>query len=163
MRPPPPSARRGRFFLKTLIIAVIGDSDPSPECARLAEEAGRAIAESGATLVCGGLGGVMEAAARGAKSAGGLTVGILPGTDPGEANPHIDIPVCTGMGHARNAIIAATAIALIALEGSYGTLSEIALGLKLGRRVVALGRKESPAGVLTAKTPEEAVRMAAGG
>ena len=145
------------------MIAVIGDSDPSPECARLAEEAGRAIARSGATLVCGGLGGVMEAAARGAKEAGGLTVGILPGTDPGAANPHIDIPVCTGMGNARNAVIAATAEGLIALEGSWGTLSEIALGMKLGRRVVALGRGESPAGVLSAKTAEEAVRMAAGG
>ncbi|OGL63804.1 MAG: TIGR00725 family protein, partial [Candidatus Tectomicrobia bacterium RIFCSPLOWO2_12_FULL_69_37] len=111
--------------MKTLI-AVIGDSVPSAETAALAEEVGRRIAERGAVLVCGGLGGVMEAAARGAKSAGGLTLGILPGYDPASANPYIDLPICTGMGHARNVIIAATAGALIALEGAYGTLSEIA-------------------------------------
>ncbi|MBI2176968.1 MAG: TIGR00725 family protein [Candidatus Tectomicrobia bacterium] len=145
--------------MKTLI-AVIGDSAPSAETAALAEEVGRLLAREGAVLVCGGLGGVMEAAARGAKSAGGLTIGILPGYDPASANPHIDLPVCTGMGHARNAVIAATAGALIALEGSYGTLSEIALGLKLGRRVVGLGRRESPPGVLPARNPEEAVRRA---
>ncbi len=104
----------------------------------------------------------MEAAGRGAKAAGGLTIGILPGTDSATANPYMDVPICTGMGHARNAIIAATANALIALEGSHGTLSEMALGLKMGRRVIALGRRESPAGVLNASDPEEAVRMALG-
>ena len=145
--------------MKTLI-AVVGGSAPSEETAALAEQVGRRIAERGAVLVCGGLGGVMEAAARGAKSAGGLTLGILPGYDPASANPYIDLPICTGMGHARNAIIAATARALIALEGSHGTLSEIALGLKLGRRVIALGRRESPAGVLLAGSAEEAVRLA---
>lgn len=145
-----------------LLIGVIGDSNPTEQTARLAEEAGRAIAAAGAVLVCGGLGGVMEAAARGAKAAGGLTVGVLPGYDPAGANPYIDVPVCTGMGHARNAIIAATARALIACEGGAGTLSEIALGLKLGRKVVALGRRESPAGVLRAESAEAAVRMAAG-
>ncbi len=146
-----------------ILLAVVGDSNPSAETARLAEEAGRWIAQRGAVLVCGGLGGVMEAAARGAKEAGGLTLGILPGYDPASANPYIDLPVCTGMGHARNAIIAATARALIACEGGSGTLSEIALALKLGRRVVALGRRESPPGVLVARSPEEAVRMAADG
>jgi uncharacterized protein (TIGR00725 family) len=145
--------------LKSLI-AVIGDSDPSPETEKLAEAVGRFIATSGAVLVCGGLGGVMEAAARGAKGAGGLTIGILPGYDRTAANPHVDFPICTGMGHARNAIIAATATALIALEGAHGTLSEIALALKLGRPVISLGRKESPAGVLFASEPAEAVRMA---
>ena len=110
------------------LIAVVGGSNPSPETDRLAEAVGRCIASIGATLVCGGLGGVMASAGRGAKEAGGLTVGILPGYDPASANPFIDIPICTGMGHARNAIIAATASALIALEGSYGTLSEISLG-----------------------------------
>ena len=145
--------------MKTLI-AVVGGSAPSEETAALAEQVGRRIAERGAVLVCGGLGGVMEAAARGAKSAGGLTLGILPGYDPASANPYIDLPICTGMGHARNVIIAATAGALIALEGAYGTLSEIALGLKLGRRVVGLGRRENPVGVLPARSPEEAVRLA---
>ena len=145
------------------LIAVVGGSNPSPETDRLAEAVGRCIASIGAALVCGGLGGVMASAGRGAKEAGGLTVGILPGYDPASANPFIDIPICTGMGHARNAIIAATASALIALEGSYGTLSEISLGLQLGRRVVALGRRESPEGVLIAGNPEEAVRMASDG
>ena len=137
------------------IIGVIGDSDPAPETAALAEEAG-------AVLVCGGLGGVMEAAARGAKSAGGLTVGVLPSYDARSANAFIDIPIVTGMGHARNVVIAATAHALIAMAGAYGTLSEIAIGLKLGKRVISLGRDESPVGVVPASSAREAVRMALG-
>ncbi len=142
------------------IIGVIGDSDPDADTASLAEEVGVALARSGAVLLCGGLGGVMQCAARGAKRAGGLTLGVLPSYDTHSANPFIDLPVATGMGHARNVVIAATAHALIALEGAYGTLSEIALGLKLGKRVVALGRANSPAEVLTAKSAKEAVRMA---
>lgn len=142
------------------IIGVVGDSDPDPETTSLAWAAGDAIARAGAVLACGGLGGVMRAAARGAKEAGGLTVGILPSYDAKSANPFIDIPIATGMGHARNVIIAATAHALIALAGAHGTLSEIALGLKLGKRVVALGRVRSPQGVVAASSPEEAVRMA---
>lgn len=144
------------------IIGVIGDSDPDLETAALAEEAGAEIARAGAVLVCGGLGGVMQAAAKGAKEAGGLTVGVLPGYEPESANPFIDIPVTTGMGHARNVIIAATAHALIAMSGAYGTLSEIAIGLKLGKRVVSLGRDASPAGVVRASSAREAVRMALG-
>ena len=142
------------------IIGVIGDSDPDPETAALAEQAGAEIARTGAVLVCGGLGGVMQAAARGAKEAGGLTVGVLPGYEPETANPFIDIPIITGMGHARNVVIAATAHALIAMSGSYGTLSEIAIGLKLKKRVVSLGRDASPAGVVPAADAREAVRMA---
>lgn len=142
------------------IIGVIGDSAPAPETAALAEEAGAEIARAGAVLVCGGLGGVMEAAARGAKEAGGLTVGVLPTYDAGSANSFIDIPVVTGMGHARNVIIAATAHALIAMAGAHGTLSEIAIGLKLGKRVISLGRDASPAGVVPAASVREAVRMA---
>ena len=142
------------------IIGVIGDSDPGPETAALAEKAGAEIARAGAVLVCGGLGGVMQAAARGAKEAGGLTVGVLPSYDAKSANPFIDIPIATGMGHARNVIIAATAHALIAMAGSYGTLSEIALGLKLGKPVISLGRENSPEGVVPASSAREAVRMA---
>ena len=142
------------------IIGVIGDSDPSPETAALAEKAGAEIARAGAVLVCGGLGGVMQAAARGAKEAGGLTVGVLPSYDAESANPFIDIPIATGMGHARNVIIAATAHVLIAMAGSYGTLSEIALGLKLGKPVISLGRENSPEGVVPASSAREAVRMA---
>ena len=113
-------------------------------------------------LVCGGLGGVMQAAARGAKQAGGLTVGVLPSYDAQSANSFIDIPIVTGMGHARNVIIAATAHALIAMSGAHGTLSEIAFGLKLGKRVISLGRESSPAGVVPASSAREAVRMALG-
>ena len=142
------------------IIGVIGDSEPTPETAALAEEAGAEIARAGAVLVCGGLGGVMEAAARGAKGAGGLTVGVLPAYDAQSANAFIDIPITTGMGHARNVVIAATAHALIAMSGAYGTLSEIAIGLKLGKRVVSLGREHSPEGVVAAPGAREAVRMA---
>ena len=145
------------------IIGVIGDSAPDPETAALAEEAGAEIARAGAVLVCGGLGGVMQAAAKGAKEAGGLTVGVLPGYEPESANPFIDIPVVTGMGHARNVVIAATAHALIAMSGAYGTLSEIAIGLKLGKRVVSLGREHSPDGVVPASGAREAVRMALDG
>lgn len=142
------------------IIGVIGDSDPAPETAALAEEAGAEIARAGAVLVCGGLGGVMQAAAKGAKEAGGLTVGVLPTYEPESANPFIDIPVVTGMGHARNVVIAATAQALIAMSGAHGTLSEIAIGLKLGKRVISLGRDASPEGVVPAPSAREAVRMA---
>lgn len=142
------------------IIGVIGDSNPAEKTRLLAGETGRLIADAGAILVCGGLGGIMEAAARGAKEAGGLTVGVLPGYEAAAANSYIDIPICTGMGHARNAIIAATACALIALEGAHGTLSEMALGLKLGRRVIALGRQSSPDGTEMASSPGEAVQMA---
>jgi hypothetical protein len=146
-------------------IAVIGAGVGSEEIERLAEEIGRAIAASGNILICGGLGGVMEAAARGAKEKGGITVGILPGMDKAEANEYIDIKIATAMSHARNAIIARTADALIAVGGGHGTLSEIALGLKSGKRVVVIESTASPEsmkikGVQIAKTPKEAVEMA---
>ncbi len=147
-------------------IAVIGAGKGSKEIEKLSEEVGREIAMSGSILICGGLGGVMEAAARGAKEKGGITVGILPGTDESEANEYIDIKIVTAMSHARNAIIARTADALIAVGGGHGTLSEIALGLKSGKRVIALEVNESLAdvkGVSLAKTPSEAVEMALGG
>lgn len=148
------------------IIAVIGGARPTPEEAATAEAVGRALAQAGATLICGGLGGVMEAACRGAKSAGGLTVGILPGTDPGEANPYVDIPIVTGMRCARNIIIARTAQAVIAIGGSYGTLSELAYALNFGKPVVGLGTWEMsradhpPAPIVRAETPQKAVERA---
>jgi uncharacterized protein (TIGR00725 family) len=120
------------------VIAVIGAAHASGETCELAFAVGRAIAERGATLICGGRGGVMEAASRGARSAGGHTIGILPGYDRSEANSHIEFVIATGMRHARNAIIIASADAVVALEGEGGTLSEIGLALKLGRPVVAL-------------------------
>ena len=121
-----------------MIIGVIGGADVSSEVREQAFEVGRRIAEAGATLVCGGLGGVMEAACRGARSAGGLTIGILPEGDTATANPYVSAPVATAMGIARNAIIVHTADVLIAVDGSYGTLSEIAMALNLGKTVVQL-------------------------
>jgi uncharacterized protein (TIGR00725 family) len=121
-----------------MIIGVIGDSSCSPEEAKLAASVGELLAQRGATLVCGGLGGVMEAACRGAKSKGGLTVGILPGQDPSTANPCVDIPVVTGIGEARNVAVVKSAQAVIAICGGYGTLSEIAYALKSGIPVIGL-------------------------
>ncbi|MGQ9628136.1 MAG: TIGR00725 family protein [Anaerolineae bacterium] len=150
---------------KTLI-AVIGASRCSPETARLAQEVGRRLAEKGAVLVCGGLGGVMEAACRGAKEAGGMTIGILPGTNHHEANPYVDIPIVTGMGEARNVIVVRTAQAVIAVAGEYGTLSEIAFALKMGRPVVGLQTWELAQNgrpvedIIEAATPMEAVEKA---
>ncbi len=120
------------------IIAVIGGRRTEKALLSEAEEAGRLIARRGATLVCGGLGGVMEAASKGAKSEGGLTVGILPHNDSKEANQYIDIPVATGLGIGRNVIIARTADALIAVGGEYGTLSEIAFALQMGKPIVGI-------------------------
>ncbi|RMF87066.1 MAG: TIGR00725 family protein, partial [Nitrospinota bacterium] len=118
------------------------------------------IAIRGAILVCGGLGGVMEAAARGAREGGGLTVGILPGCEATEANPYIDIPIVTGMSHARNLLIVRTAEVVIALPGEYGTLSEIALALKIGRPVVGLHTWSLDQAILQVSTPQEAVEKA---
>ncbi len=143
-------------------IAVIGSGRASPVELKIAEKVGAEIAQAGHILVCGGLGGVMEAAARGAKSKGGLTLGILPGESKSEANKYIDIWVVSAMSHARNAIIARTADALIAVGGGPGTLSEIALGLKIGKPVIviegALPRVliESE-GIVKARSPEEAL------
>jgi uncharacterized protein (TIGR00725 family) len=148
------------------IIAVCGAGQCDLPTAALAEEVGRRLAEAGAALVCGGLGGVMEAACRGAVAAGGQTIGILPGPDGAAANPYVRAPIATGMGHARNVIIVQTAAAVIAVGGEYGTLSEIALARKCGRTVVGLDTWNlgSEAGgqprVIAAATPAEAVDLA---
>ena len=121
-----------------MIIAVIGNSSCSPKEAKLAEVVGELLAQRGATIMCGGLGGVMEAVCRGAKSKGGLTVGILPGQDSSMANSWVDIPVVTGLGEARNAAVVKSAQAVVAIGGAYGTLSEIAYALKNGIPVIGL-------------------------
>jgi len=121
-----------------MIIAVIGDSSCAPEEAKLAETVGELLAQQGVTVICGGLTGVMEAVCRGAKSKGGLTVGILPGQDSSMANPWVDIPVVTGIGEARNVVVVKSAQAVIAVGGSYGTLSEIAYALKSRIPVIGL-------------------------
>ena len=149
-----------------MFVAVIGGSTCSAEDARVAEAVGHGLASRGVALVCGGLGGVMEAACRGAKSAGGLTVGILPGDDRRSANPYVDVPVITGMGHARNAIVVKTAQAVIAIDGSYGTLSEIAVALQDGIAVIGLGtwalslRGQADQFIIQARGAEEAVEKA---
>jgi uncharacterized protein (TIGR00725 family) len=121
-----------------MIVAVIGDSSCSREEARLAETVGELLAQCGATIVCGGLGGVMEAVCRGAKSGGALTVGLLPGEDAKMANSWVDIPVVTGIGEARNVAVVKSAQAVIAIGGGYGTLGEIAYALKSKIPVIGL-------------------------
>jgi len=144
---------------KKIRIGVIGGSRPDDRAILSAFRVGQAIGEAGAILVCGGLGGVMEAAASGAKKAGGFTVGILPGTRPGEANPSIDLAIATGMGYSRNSLVALNADILIAISGEYGTLSEIAFGNIYDKKVIGLDTWDVE-GVIKAKTPDEAVRMA---
>jgi hypothetical protein len=141
-------------------IGVIGGSQASAEILTLAGEVGREIARSGSVLVCGGLGGVMEAAARGAREEGGLTLGILPSGCRSDANPWIDIAVATNLGHARNAIIAQTADVLIAIDGRYGTLSEIGHALALGKRVIGLRTWDCGCPIVKAEAAAEAVRRA---
>ncbi len=139
------------------IIAVIGAGNCDERLAELAREVGRCLARSGCTVLTGGLGGVMEAASRGAAEAGGLVLGILPGADPRAANPHVGIAIATGMGDARNAILANSAEAFVAVGGEHGTLSEIAFALKRGKRVVSLGSWEVDPAVIRARSPAEAV------
>ncbi len=148
-------------------IGVMGPSACSPSIWNLARDVGLAVARAGGILICGGGGGVMEAAAKGAKEAGGITVGILPGDQAAQANPHIDIPVVTGLGNARNVINVLTSQVIIAVHGAYGTLSEIALALKCGTPVIGLetwkvapppGGSSPP--IQNASSAEEAVAMA---
>ena len=120
-------------------VAVIGKGTSDAELESLAEEVGRRLAEAGVVVVCGGLGGVMEAASRGARAAGGDVIGILPSSDPADANQHVTHPVATGMGEARNVAVAASGDAVIAIGGEWGTLAEIAFARRFGRPVVALG------------------------
>ena len=147
-------------------MAVVGSASCDNEIGSLARQVGREIARRGAVLICGGRGGVMEAACAGAKEVGGLTVGVLPGRDRREANRYVDVPIATGLGEARNAIVVGTSDAVVALSGGYGTLSEIGLALKMGRPVVGLGTWElrhhgrAVAGVVQALTPAEAVELA---
>jgi len=149
-----------------MFIAVIGAGRCSAPIAALAEGVGRELAKRGAVLVCGGLGGVMEAACRGAKAEGGLTVGILPGRSRQDANPYVDIPIVTGMGEARNVLVVQSAQAVIAVHGEYGTLSEIAHALKLRIPVVGIGTwqllkdGEERQAIVRAETPQEAVERA---
>src|SRR5437667_5862930 len=147
-------------------VAVVGAGRASPDEERAAEAVGRGLAEAGVVVVCGGLAGVMEAACRGAKARGGTTVGILPGTSRSDANPFVDVAVATGLGELRNGLVVRTADALVAVGGEFVTLSEIALALKAGKPVVALGGWElARAGepvdaIVRVASPEDAVARA---
>lgn len=142
------------------LIGVIGAGECDQETALLAYQVGKKIATAGYGLICGGRGGVMEAACRGAFEAGGLTVGILPGNAPAEANRFVTVAVATGMGIARNAIIVQSAAAVIAIAGAAGTLSEISFCIKLGVPVVSLRSFDLLPGIIRVKTPAEAVEEA---
>ncbi len=139
-------------------IGVIGGAQANPESLNIAFEVGRLIAEKGAILVCGGLGGVMEAAARGNREAGGLSIGILPGNSPKDANPYVDVPIATGMGYTRNSLVVMNSDAIIAIDGEYGTLSEIAYGQILGKCVVGINTWEIK-GVIKAQNAEQAIEL----
>ena len=151
---------------RPLYIAVVGENDPSPRLAALAEAVGAEIAAAGAVLVCGGLGGAMEAACRGARSRGGITLGILPGLRHADANSYVTFPIPTGLGHARNILVARSAHAVIAVGGKYGTLSEIAFARVEGTPVIGLdtwelvreGQDDVP--IQRARDAKEAVAMA---
>lgn len=147
-------------------VAVVGASSATAQELALAERVGRELALSGAVLVCGGLGGVMDAAARGCREGAGTSVGLLPGEVREGASEHLTVAIATGLGEARNALVARTADALIAIGGEFGTLSEIALALKMGKRVVGVGTwtvereglETDP--IARAGSPREAVQMA---
>lgn len=152
---------------KKIFIAVVGESKASSEIAKLAEEVGTEIAKAGAVLVCGGLKGVMEAVSKGAQCAGGTTIGILPGSKREDANPYIDYPIITGIGYARNKLVVKTGHVVIAVGGSYGTLSEIAFAL--GYEIPVVGLKtwqfihhsgQIDKKVHYASSPKEAVGLA---
>jgi uncharacterized protein (TIGR00725 family) len=147
-----------------LYVAVVGPGTDEGTDLAAAEAVGRLLAEAGAVLVCGGLGGAMAAACRGAREAGGLTVGILPGTDRAEANRWVVVAVPTGLGELRNGLVVRAADAVVAVGGGYGTLSEIALALRTGCPVVGLGSWRPPAppgarSVVEASNPPEAVAL----
>ena len=151
---------------RVLHAGVVGSGSAEREQLVLAEDVGRLLATRGAIVVCGGLGGVMEAACRGAKSVGGITVGLLPGSDRRDANPWVDVAIPTGLGEARNALVVRAADVLIAVGGEFGTLSEIAFALKTGKPVVGLGTwrlerdglERDP--IERANDPREAVELA---
>jgi uncharacterized protein (TIGR00725 family) len=151
-----------------MYIGVIGGQFCSEEEERVAYELGSLLAREGAIIVCGGLGGVMEAACRGAREQGGTTIGVLPGPFRGDANPYIDYAIATDMGQARNAVIVRTADAVVAVGGEYGTLSEIAMALKMGKKVVALSSWEIASKgdpddkIIRADTPGAAVEAVMG-
>jgi uncharacterized protein (TIGR00725 family) len=151
---------------KNIFIGVIGGSEVNLQVAKIAEEVGREIARKGAVLVCGGLSGVMEAACKGASSEDGLTIGILPGDSRNTANPYVKIPIVTGIGYARNVAVVRTSQAIIAIDGSYGTLTEIGYALQAGIPVIGLDtwspliNGKNSCNIILAKNAKDAVDKA---
>jgi uncharacterized protein (TIGR00725 family) len=141
------------------IIAVIGGSEPDEKSLRIAEEVGSLIAQRGAVLITGGMGGVMHAASKGAKSANGLVIGILPSGNKADANPYIDIPIVTGISEARNIIIARTCDCAVAINGKYGTLSEIAYCLMFNVPVIGINTWDIDAPNKKSKNATQAMKM----
>ncbi|MFH1622738.1 MAG: TIGR00725 family protein [Candidatus Omnitrophota bacterium] len=141
-----------------LLIGVIGGHKCNKKAAKIAQELGKEIAKLGAILVCGGLGGIMKAAARGAKQNGGVTVGILPSEDKKDANKFIDIPIATGLGYTRNTLVATASDIIVALEGEYGTLSEIGFALVMKKNIINLSNWDIP-GTIKIDTVTEAIRQ----
>jgi hypothetical protein len=139
------------------IVGVVGSGSCDGVIAQIAEEVGERLAREGLAVLTGGRGGVMEAASRGAKKVGGLTIGVLPGDRREDANQYVDIPIATGLGEARNAIVARASEALVAIAGEYGTLSEIALALKMGRPVIGLHTWTLTQDVIVVEDPKQAV------
>src|SRR4030042_2646907 len=146
--------------MKRKIIAVIGGSEASEENLHIAEQVGALIAKNNAILICGGMGGVMEAASKGAKQNNGLVIGVLPTISKDSANPYVDIPIVTGMGEARNVIITRTCDCAIAIDGKYGTLSEIAYCVVFGIPVIGINTWDIDAPIIKAETAEQAVKIA---
>ena len=160
LRSSKPDTKGANIPVKHSIIGVIGGNKCSQEEYDVAFQVGRYIADAGYILVCGGKGGVMEAACRGAVEAGGITIGILPEDDAGQANEYVTIPVCSGIGLARNVMIVNTAAALIAIDGRYGTLSEIAFALQFNKPVFAIKPWLEVPGLQPVDTAKEAVDAA---
>ena len=152
--------------IREVIVAVIGTRQPSPEESKLAEEVGRELAKNGVALICGGLGGVMADACRGARAEGGLTIGVIPGDDRKSANSYVQIPIVTGIGYARNVIIVKSAQAVIAVGGGYGTLTEIGYALDSKIPVIGLGtwkisrNNQLDKSIIRARNAKEAVNKA---
>ena len=151
---------------KSLLISVIGGSDPGPKALKQAEQVGQELAKRGVVVVCGGLSGVMEAVCKGAKKAGGTTIGILPGSEPDSANPYVDIPLCTDLGYARNFLVVKAGRAAIAIDGAFGTMSEIGHALAANIPVIGLNtwafsiNGKQIKSIIIAENPVDAVEIA---
>jgi len=153
--------QRGRHRLRTPV-GVIGPRDATPDQLAIAEAVGTGLGRMGLALVCGGRQGIMEAVCRGSAAAGGVSIGLLPETEPDQANAYVTVPIATGIGEARNALVARAALCLVVIGDSYGTLSEVALGLQFGKRVFGLAGAATVKGVTPCASADAALDAVAG-